>query len=117
MPPLTPDAEASPRSAYQGRISRRHASHAVVNPTDQCSLACAHCLYATPLQRQAGAPRPSELDPATAGRLGTFLADAGVRQLVISGGGEPLENLPAIVSLTGALSTVEELVIITSCHA
>jgi hypothetical protein len=116
MPHLTPDAEASPRSAYQGRISRRHASHAVVNPTDQCSLACAHCLYATPLQRQAGAPRPSELDPATAGRLGTFLADAGVRQLVISGGGEPLENLPAIVSLIGALSTVEELVIITSCH-
>jgi hypothetical protein len=88
----------------------------VVNPTDRCSLSCAHCLFSTPLQKQAGAPGPDELTPAAAAHLGAFLAQAGVRQLVISGGGEPLENLPAVIALTETLATVEELVVITSGH-
>jgi hypothetical protein len=88
----------------------------VVNPTDRCSLSCAHCLYSAPLQKQAGARRPDELTPAAAAHLGAFLAQAGVRQLVISGGGEPLENLPAVIALTDALTTTEELVVITSGH-
>lgn len=88
----------------------------MVNPTDRCSLSCAHCLFSAPLQKQAGAPRPAELTPAAAAHLGAFLAQAGVRQLVISGGGEPLENLPAVIALTEALTTAEELVVITSGH-
>ncbi len=88
----------------------------MVNPTDRCSLSCAHCLFSTPLQKQTGAPRPDDLTPAAAARLGAFLARAGVRQLVISGGGEPLENLPAVLALTEALATAEELVVITSGH-
>ena len=88
----------------------------MVNPTDRCSLSCAHCLFSAPLQKQAGAPRPDELTPAAAAHLGAFLAQAGVRQLVISGGGEPLENLPAVIALTEALVTAEELVVITSGH-
>ena len=88
----------------------------MVNPTDRCSLSCAHCLFSAPLQKQAGAPRPAELTPAVAAHLGAFLAQAGVRQLVISGGGEPLENLPAVIALTDALTTTEELVVITSGH-
>ena len=112
---LTPD-ETALRTEYEGRLSRRFGSHAVVNPTDLCSLSCAHCLFSAPLQKQSGSPRPEALTPMTAGRLGTFLAESGVRQLVVSGGGEPLENLPAVVSLIESLSTVEELVIITSGH-
>lgn len=88
----------------------------MVNPTDRCSLSCAHCLFSAPLQKQAGAPRPDELTPAAAAHLGGFLAEAGVRQLVISGGGEPLENLPAVLALTETLATAEELVLITSGH-
>jgi hypothetical protein len=88
----------------------------VVNPTDRCSLSCAHCLFSAPLQKRAGVPRPDELIPAAAAHLGAFLAQAGIRQLVISGGGEPLENLPAVVALTEALDTAEELVVITSGH-
>ena len=88
----------------------------MVNPTDRCSLSCAHCLFSAPLQKRAGAPRPAELTPAAAAHLGAFLAQAGVRQLVISGGGEPLENLPAVIALTEALATAEELVVITSGH-
>ena len=104
------------RTEYAGCLSRRSASHAVVNPTDRCSLSCAHCLFAAPLQKQAGAPRPGELTPTAAARLGAFFAQAGVRQLVISGGGEPLENLPAVIALTETLATAEELVVITSGH-
>ena len=88
----------------------------MVNPTDRCSLSCAHCLFSAPLQKRAGAPRPDQLTPAAAAHLGVFLAEAGVRQLVISGGGEPLENLPAVVALTEVLATAEELVVITSGH-
>ena len=88
----------------------------MVNPTDRCSLSCAHCLFSAPLQKQAGAPKPDELTPAAAAHLGAFLAQAVVRQLVISGGGEPLENLPAVVALTEAMATAEELVVITSGH-
>ena len=112
---LAPD-EAALRMEYAGRLSRRSASHAVVNPTDRCSLSCAHCLFSAPLQKQAGAPRPDELTPAAAAHLGAFLAQAGVRQLVISGGGEPLENLPAVLAMSEAMATAEELVVITSGH-
>jgi hypothetical protein len=112
---LVPDQVAL-RAEYDGQLARRVASHAVVNPTDRCSLSCAHCLYSAPLQKQSGAPRPAELIPGDAARLGAFLAEAGVRQLVVSGGGEPLEALDAVVSLVGSLASLEELVVITSGH-
>jgi len=114
-PLLAPDDTAL-RLEYAGRLSRRAATHAVVNPTDRCSLSCAHCLFSAPRQKQAGASKPDELTPAAAAHLGAFLAQAGVRQLVISGGGEPLENLPAVIALTETLATAEELVLITSGH-
>ena len=116
MTPLLAPDDTALRLEYAGRLSRRSATHAVVNPTDRCSLSCAHCLFSAPRQKQAGASKPDELTPAAAAHLGAFLAQAGVRQLVISGGGEPLENLPAVIALTETLATAEELVLITSGH-
>lgn len=113
---LTAARSSELRLGYAGRISRRRAAHAVVNPTDRCSLSCPQCLYSAPLQKQAGAPLPAELAPGDAARLGTLLAEAGVRQLVISGGGEPLEAPETVTALITAADSVEELVIITSAH-
>jgi hypothetical protein len=63
-------------------------STAFVWPTENCSIGCAHCNFAS-LPRRPGQPSDLTLDPA--GLVG-WLVDAGARGLTLCGGGEPLDE-------------------------
>jgi Radical SAM superfamily len=63
-------------------------STAFVWPTEHCSIGCAHCNFGS-VPRRTGQPDERRLQPAV---LFEWLQDAGVRSLVLCGGGEPLDE-------------------------
>lgn len=82
---LTPFRSALVAAVPLGQTLLAGTPHtAFVWPTEQCSIGCAHCNFSS---GQAG----HNLDVRGAVSLVRWLVDAGVRRLVICGGGEPLD--------------------------
>lgn len=61
---------------------------AFVWPTENCSVGCAHCNFAS-LPRRPGVSGDRALEPT---QLVAWLAGAGARRLTLCGGGEPLDE-------------------------
>jgi hypothetical protein len=89
------------------------AAYAVVNPIDYCPVGCPHCMFSS-------LKRPAAADIAISGAqtdvLAGLLSDAVVRELVLTGGGEPFENTAAMFRLVSEATCLEHVVVITSAY-
>lgn len=89
------------------------ANYAVVNPIDYCPVGCAHCMFSSKA-------RPEAMDIALRTNhlhsLSGVLRGADVRELVLTGGGEPFENLPAMLHLIEEVPSLEHVVVINSAY-
>ena len=94
-------------------------SVAVINVTDYCNESCAHCLYSAPMTVKRASKTsytPPSINLQEAMRVGTLLNDAGVNQIVFSGGGEPTLNLEAIDKIITKSLSAKSMVLVTSGH-
>jgi len=91
--------------------NQKESNYCVINPIDYCSVGCKHCLYSAKLTNKRECPKISLKDSK---KLSKILTEANMKQIVFSGGGEPLENLKTVLYLMNNVSTLEEVVIITS---
>lgn len=87
---------------------------AVVNAADRCPLSCPHCMYAAPVVRKrypAGAPR---LADSQTERFVSLMNEAGAEHLVLTGGGESYDNLPAMTAMLRGMTNLRQVVTVTS---
>lgn len=85
--------------------------YAVINPTDNCPISCPNCIYSSSNTNSLRSPELSIFDCK---KIVNIFSEAGVKMVVFSGGGEPFENLKAILFIIENLSTLRDVIIITN---
>ena len=91
-------------------LAYKEAFYAVINPTDNCSVGCAHCLYSS---YKLGNP---QIDKKTMDSFIRIANQAKIKMIVFSGGGEPMENLPQMLRAIKNIEPLRDVIIITSGH-
>lgn len=87
--------------------------YAVINPTDNCPISCPNCIYSSSNTNSLRLPELSIFDCK---KIVNIFSKAGVKMVVFSGGGEPFDNLKAILFIIENLSTLRDVIIITNGH-
>ena len=85
------------------------ANYCVINPIDYCKVGCSHCLYSSLSNTES-----PKITIEQAKKICQFLQQANTKQIVFSGGGEPMENLEVMRFILENISTLDDAVIVTS---
>lgn len=108
--------EAKRISLIQGhpndQIPEKLALYAVVNPIDYCPVGCPHCMFSSRKKYIEN----TRLTIEQAEKAAQIFSEAGLKKLVITGGGEPFENLESIYILLSQTRTLKRVVFITSSY-
>ncbi len=88
------------------------AFYAVINTTNFCPVGCPHCLYSSKKFKD----KDQSLGKKTINNFIKIVNQANLKMLVISGGGEPFENLEIMLEAIRSIETLEDVIIITSAY-
>lgn len=87
---------------------------ACVFPTGICKSGCPQCFFKSLPRKSHALPEEESLSEEGISKTVRFLNDAKIEYLLISGGGEPTENLPAVLSLVRNVKTAKRIVLVTA---
>ena len=87
---------------------------ACVFPTGICKSGCAQCFFKSIPRKIHALPEEESLSEEGISKTIRFLNDAHIEYLLISGGGEPTENLPAVLSLVRDVKSAKRIVLVTA---
>lgn len=87
---------------------------ACVFPTGICKSGCPQCFFKSIPRKSHALPEEESLSEEGILKTVRFLNDAKIEYLLISGGGEPTENLPAVLSLVRDVKTAKRIVLVTA---
>lgn len=107
------------RNAFKDReaLTQRffRAGAVFLNPTNACGVGCAHCLYS--INTKAGKiDRNQKIDVDDLDATIPFLLDSRAHFVQFAGGGEPFNNIPAVVRVVESLPLLTNIVFVTSNH-
>ena len=87
---------------------------ACVFPTGICKSGCPQCFFKSIPRKSHALPEEESLSEEGIVKTIRFLNDAKIEYLLISGGGEPTENLSAVLSLVRNVKTAKRIVLVTA---